>query len=411
MRFSLSKNLKPKNSEPALVYSALAQAALAVAILLSLALIGTEAARTAIVALSLLACLLLANAGLIALYLRFRGIRESSRRMRLLADMNVQVNREILLNENIELIYRTILDYLFSIFNTVNTGSILILGDDGYLTFAASRGFTEEYVRDFRLKLEDAFLYQETKGHITETRLITSETLARLVTMFDPGDWEYNSVVSDGFQAVGTIYAIVTGLLVFGVFTTFQESTQQSADEASTLVLMYRNAQAFPQPQRDQAQQAVVAYINSVIDDEWPALADGAGSPKTSQAIDRLFDVYNPMSPDARWADQYARSVDDLSDVVKLRNELIDNARDSLPPIYWFLLFAGGFVTLLYLSLAYVEKKAMHALAVGLMAVMLGLVIFLLLEVNHPFRGEIAVPKTNFENALTSISQVTNGAR
>ncbi|HPX37565.1 MAG TPA: DUF4239 domain-containing protein [Mycobacterium sp.] len=222
---------------------------------------------------------------------------------------------------------------------------------------------------------------------------------------------EYNSVVSDGFQAVGTIYAIVTGLLVFGVFTTFQESTQQSADEASTLVLMYRNAQAFPQPQRDQAQQAVVAYINSVIDDEWPALADGAGSPKTSQAIDRLFDVYNPMSPDARWADQYARSVDDLSDVVKLRNELIDNARDSLPPIYWFLLFAGGFVTLLYLSLAYVEKKAMHALAVGLMAVMLGLVIFLLLEVNHPFRGEIAVPKTNFENALTSISQVTNGAR
>ena len=196
MRFSLSKNLKPKNSEPALVYSALAQAALAVAILLSLALIGTEAARTAIVALSLLACLLLANAGLIALYLRFRGIRESSRRMRLLADMNVQVNREILLNENIELIYRTILDYLFSIFNTVNTGSILIHGDDGYLTFAASRGFTEEYVRDFRLKLEDAFLYQETKGHITETRLITNETLARLVTMFDPGDWEYNSVVS-----------------------------------------------------------------------------------------------------------------------------------------------------------------------------------------------------------------------
>lgn len=196
MRFSLSKNLKPKNSEPALVYSALAQAALAVAVLLSLAFVATEAARTTAVALSLLACLLLANAGLIGLYLRFRRIRESSRRMRLLADMNVQVNREILLNENIELIYRTILDYLFSIFNTVNTGSILILGDDGYLTFAASRGFTEEYVRDFRLKLEDAFLYQETKGHITETRLITSETLARLVTMFDPGDWEYNSVVS-----------------------------------------------------------------------------------------------------------------------------------------------------------------------------------------------------------------------
>jgi len=217
---------------------------------------------------------------------------------------------------------------------------------------------------------------------------------------------EYNSVVSDGFQAVGTIYAIVTGLLVFGVYTTFDEASQQSADEASSLVLMYRNAQAFPQPERDRAQQAVVAYVNSVINDEWPALADGAGSPKTSKAIDNLFNVYGPMEPTAGWSDQYASSVGHLDEVVKLRNERIDHSTDTLPAIYWFLLFAGGFVTIIYLALAYVESKAMHALAVGLMAVMLGLVIFLLLEVNHPFRGEIAVPKTNFENALTSIAQV-----
>lgn len=196
MRFDLSKNKTQKVPEPALVFAAIAQAGIAVAVLLSLAFVSTEAIRTVTAALFVVACLLLANAGLIGLYLRYRNIRESSRRMRLLADMNVQVNREILLNENIELIYRTILDYLFSIFNTVNTGSILILGDDGYLTFAASRGFTEDYVRDFRLKLEDAFLYQETGGRITETRLITQETLARLVTMFEPGDWTYNSVIS-----------------------------------------------------------------------------------------------------------------------------------------------------------------------------------------------------------------------
>ena len=196
MRFSLSKNLTQKVSEPALIFAAVAQAGIAVAVLILLAFVSTEAVRTVTLALFVVACLLLANAGLIGLYLRFRNLRESSRRMRLLADMNVQVNREILLNENIELIYRTILDYLFSIFNTVNTGSILILGDDGYLSFAASRGFTEDYVRKFRLKLEDAFLYQETGGQITETRLITRETLARLVTMFEPGDWEYNSVIS-----------------------------------------------------------------------------------------------------------------------------------------------------------------------------------------------------------------------
>ena len=94
---------------------------------------------------------------------------------------------------------------------------------------------------------------------------------------------EHNQAISDGFQAVATMYAIVAGLLVFGVYTTFESASQDSATEASTLVLMYRSAQAFPQPERDQAQQAVVAYTHSVIDDEWPALADGAGSPKISE--------------------------------------------------------------------------------------------------------------------------------
>jgi len=220
---------------------------------------------------------------------------------------------------------------------------------------------------------------------------------------------EYSSVFSDGFQMVATVYAIVAGLLVFGLYTTFDVSSQQSAEEASALVLMYRSAQAFPQPQSDQARQAVVGYINSVINDEWPALADGVGSPKTSKATDRLFNVYGPMEPDGRWSDQYSKSLDHLDAVVKLRNERIDQSRDSLPTIYWALLFAGGFITILYLSLAEVENKPMHAFAVGLAATMIGLVIFLLLEVNHPFRGKVGVSPENFRSALTSISEVGSG--
>ena len=129
-------------------------------------------------------------------YQYLKAEQEEMRRVRLLADMNVQVNRDILLNENIELIYRTILDYLFNIFNTVNTGSVLVLGEDRCLTFAASRGFTEEFVANFRLPLEDSFLYQETKGDICDVRLIESDHLAQFLVRFDPGGWQFNSVLS-----------------------------------------------------------------------------------------------------------------------------------------------------------------------------------------------------------------------
>ena len=144
----------------------------------------------------LVASLLVLNGGMVLVYRRFQALQESSRRLQLLAEMNVQVNREILLNEDIELIYRTILNYLFSVFNRASTGSVLILGDDGHLTFAASRGFTEEFVAGFHLKLEDSFLYQVSNGNIRSTRLISTADFRRIETVFKPGEWEYRSVIS-----------------------------------------------------------------------------------------------------------------------------------------------------------------------------------------------------------------------
>lgn len=180
---------------PALGFTliAIAETGIVISALLALSRHGPEIADLVV---AVVVCLAFVNAGLALHIVHFRRTREASRRLHLLAEMNVQVNREILLNEDMELIYRTILDYLFKIFDTVTTGSILILGDDGYLRFAAAKGFTEDYIRDFRLKLEDSFLYQDAGGAVTETRLITQETIARLITRFDPGDWEYKSVIS-----------------------------------------------------------------------------------------------------------------------------------------------------------------------------------------------------------------------
>jgi diguanylate cyclase (GGDEF)-like protein len=147
-------------------------------------------------AVTLAVCLVLVNTGFALVYRRFQSQQKSSRRLSLLAEMNVQVNREILLNEDIELIYRTILDYLFSVFDTASTGSVLILDDEGYLHFAASRGFTEAFVSNFRLRLEDSFLHQVTGGNIREARLITQQDFLHVETVFKPGKWEYQSVIS-----------------------------------------------------------------------------------------------------------------------------------------------------------------------------------------------------------------------
>jgi len=214
---------------------------------------------------------------------------------------------------------------------------------------------------------------------------------------------EHNSVFDTGFSAVGTMYAIVAGLLVFGVYSTFDDASKAAADEASNLILMYHNAAAFPQPQRDQAQQAITSYTKSVIEDDWPALADGKGSPKTDQALDRMYTVWAPMEPGPQWSDQYSASVDELNTVLLLRNERIDDSGAALNPIYWVMLFVGAFLTILHLVLLRMENRTMHLIAVGVTAAMLGMVLFLLIEVNQPFRGQISLSPARFEAALATI--------
>ena len=219
---------KPAGIRTGFILIAVAQAGIVISILLSFSFFGMDFFPLAVI---VVLSLLLVNAGLASLYFSFFAYKESSRRMRLLAEMNVQVNREILLNEDIELIYRTILDYLFSIFDTAKMGSVLVLGEDGYLSFASSRGFTEDYVQKFRLKLEDSFLYQETRGSIRETRLITHETFERIFTKFQPGDWEYQSVISS---------PLFIGDRLFGILNLDSDKPGSFNDEDVRIVERFR---------------------------------------------------------------------------------------------------------------------------------------------------------------------------
>lgn len=223
---TLGDLMRVRETRLGIVLTIVAQLAIVVGVLIAFPAI--EKVRL-LVAIATLAILLAMTGGLICFLVSLRGAEQSSRRLRLLAEMNVQVNREILLNEDIELIYKTILDYLFNIFDTVTTGSILILGDDGYLTFAASRGFTEEYVRNFRLKLEDSFLYQEAKGEIREARLFTQADLARLITLFQPGSWEFRSIISA---------PIFVGDRLFGTLNL--DSAQTSVFDAKDVAIVER---------------------------------------------------------------------------------------------------------------------------------------------------------------------------
>jgi Ca2+/Na+ antiporter len=72
----------------------------------------------------------------------------------------------------------------------------------------------------------------------------------------------------------------------------------------------------------------------------------------------------------------------------------------------WFIMFAGAAATIFFAYFfAYSNRLAIVAI-VGMLAFMLGLVLYLIAAVDYPFRGQIHVGAEAFHNALHHFERI-----
>ena len=62
-----------------------------------------------------------------------------------------------------------------------------------------------------------------------------------------------------------------------------------------------------------------------------------------------------------------------------------------LPGIMWFVIVAGAFLSLASSFFFRIEDVRLQAIQVVLLATFIGLVIFMILALDHPFRGDLGL--------------------
>src|ERR671921_843451 len=101
---------------------------------------------------------------------------------------------------------------------------------------------------------------------------------------------EHNDVAGFIIAVVGVIYAV---LLAFVVIVSWEKLTSAEGiigEEASALRSIYRESTAFPLELREQLNDDVRVYATAVIEQEWPAMADGhAGDPTVAHVLDEMM--------------------------------------------------------------------------------------------------------------------------
>jgi Protein of unknown function (DUF4239) len=212
----------------------------------------------------------------------------------------------------------------------------------------------------------------------------------------------HNEVSGFVYAAIGVIYAVILGFMVISVWEQYSDAESNARQEADAVGNLYRLADGLPQPSRQAMQGAAIDYASAVVDEEWPAMADGTPLSQWDLAhLDALWSaLYTVEATTPREQQLYAAAIDQMDVLSAHRLERLEDADSGLLGIMWAVMIVGGLLTVLFPCLFGVENGLVHALIIGTLAAAIGLLLFTVYELDHPFQGDVHVQPDGFELVL-----------
>ncbi|GAA1069523.1 hypothetical protein GCM10009665_76980 [Kitasatospora nipponensis] len=208
----------------------------------------------------------------------------------------------------------------------------------------------------------------------------------------------HNDVAGFIFAAVGVLYAVLLGFVVITVWTGNDSARKTTFQEADALAGIYWISRQLPAPEGPQLEQETLSYARTVMDTEWPLMADHKSSPDATQLVYQMratvFSV-NPQGPQEQVL--YEHAVSHLEDLASQRRERLTEVDDEVPMLLWVALIVGGVLTVGFTFLFGLSNTLAHTLMVLSLGGLVVISLLVIKEMNFPFTGVTAVKPTAFD--------------
>jgi hypothetical protein len=213
-----------------------------------------------------------------------------------------------------------------------------------------------------------------------------------------------NEVAGFKFAVIGVFYAVLLAFIVVAVWEGFRDTEGTVRNEAKAAVDLHRVASVLPGPGSADIRKDVVTYVKDVREDEWAKMAVGESSDVVAKDLGQLTKTvfaFNPGTTQEMVLYQTALRL--LAQLTDNRNERLDSADGSVPTVLWFVLIAGGLITLGYPAFFGSTNLAAQVLMTASLAVLVAIALLLGIVFDHPFTGDVQVSAAPFERALAEM--------
>ncbi|MBV8571217.1 MAG: DUF4239 domain-containing protein [Acidobacteriaceae bacterium] len=222
----------------------------------------------------------------------------------------------------------------------------------------------------------------------------------------------HNELIGWQIAVLGTTYAVIVGFMLYAVWTEFQMADSNAAAEANSLLSVVRASQGLPVDTQREIQNLAEKYADLMVNEEWPAMSDCKVSPASHTAIVQLWRVaLGARIHDATAQTSLDHTLTELSSLSEYRRRRHLQINSALPSILWAVLVAGAIVTIVSSCMFGSADFRLHFIQVFMLALLIGLALVAIADINRPFQGSVHVDPSGFEQAreiLPGIRPVTH---
>lgn len=206
-----------------------------------------------------------------------------------------------------------------------------------------------------------------------------------------------NEMVSLNIASFSVFYGILLGLVAVGVYANFQSTSDLVEREASTLSALYSDTNALPEPQRTQLLTDLRNYAKETIEKDWPTQAKGivpvGGTLRVREYQQHLLMVRPGVKADEI---AYAEAAGQFEKLVELRSNRLVKVTSGIPDLLWSILLIGAVFTVGIIWMLDMQINV-HAILTAVLSMFLGIVIFLVADMDKPFRGDVLAGSDAYE--------------
>ena len=193
-------------------------------------------------------------------------------------------------------------------------------------------------------------------------------------------------------HSVMVFYGLALALIAVNVFETYADVSKIISQEATTLAVLYRDVSTYPEPIRSQLQKELRDYLDYVIHEAWPLQQRGQVPTAGVDRINRFQGILVTFEPTTEGQKiLHAEALRAYNNMVHARRLRLDAVATGLPVLMWIVIVVGAVISLSGSFFFKVDDVRLHVILVTLLALFIGLVIFMTFALDRPFLGDLGV--------------------